>query len=428
MALNPLADSRDIRFVLFEMLGLDKLGEKIPKYKEFDKDIYEETLELAERLAVEQIYPASAPGDKEGCKYDPKTKEVKIPESYKKPLDAYYEAGFLNISDEQEIGGMGMPHVIGMSCYEQFLSASVPLLMYPGLSHGAMAVIAGFGTDELKKTYIEKMMSGKWGGTMCLTEPEAGSDVGLSRSKAIKQKDGTYLIKGQNIFISSGDNDYYENIIHLKLARIEGDPAGTKGLSLFVVPKYRVNKDGTIGEFNNVECTGIEHKLGINGSSTCTLSFGDNGDCTGYLLGEERKGIKLMFHMMNEERIGVGVMGLGISSTAYMHAASYAKTRIQGAHVTQMLNPEAEPVSIINHPDVTRMLLWMKSYVEGMRVFSYFLAQNQSLAFSTDEDEKNKAFALNELLRPVLKAGNTDMSVLITSEAVQVYGGVRLLL
>ena len=424
MALNVLVDSRDARFVLFELLDLVSLKDKYLLFKDYDQETYEEFLDLAERIAVEQIYPVNAEGDKIGCVYDGKTKKVTIPHVYREGLRAYYDAGFISMSDEIEAGGMGMPFELGLACNEYFIAASIPLLMFPGLSHGALRLISDYGTDDMKKLYIDNMISGQWGGTMCMTEPDAGSDVGLLKSKAVKRDDGSFNIIGQNIFISSGENDYYENIIHLKLARIEGDPAGTKGLSIFLVPKYRVNPDGSLGEFNDVTCAGIEHKMGIKGSSTCTMSFGDNGDCIGYLLGEERQGIHIMFQMMNEERLMVGLMGLAVSSSAYMHAVTYARNRVQGKEVAQMLNPEAEPTTIINHPDVKRMLLWMKAYVEGMRVLSYFLGRCYTEEmYSADETEKREAQALGDFLRPVLKAGNTDMSVLVTSEAVQTYGG-----
>ncbi len=311
-----------------------------------------------------------------------------------------------------------MPYALGLACNEVLCAASVPLMMYPGLSHGAMLLIETFGTQELKDTYIPKMQTGEWGGTMCLTEPDAGSDVGALKSKAVKQADGTYKITGQKIFISSGDNDYYKNMIHPVLARIEGDPKGTKGISIFVVPKFL--PDGT---FNDVTCAGIEHKMGIKGSATCTLSFGDNGNCKGWLLGEERKGMKIMFQMMNEARLGVGMQGLAIASSAYMHAVTYTKNRKQGAHVTQMLNPEAQSVSISQHPDVKRMLLWMKSYVEGMRILSSYLAHNLNIEHIADGDVKKEALALAEVLIPISKAGNTDMATLVTSEAMQCYGG-----
>ncbi|MCU0847904.1 MAG: acyl-CoA dehydrogenase [Spirochaetes bacterium] len=423
MALNPCIDTRDVRFCLFELIELDKFAKSNSHYSDFDKDTFNEFLDLAERIAVEQLYPASVEGDKSGCKYDPKTKNVMIPEAYKAPLNAFYEAGFMGVIDSPDIGGMGLPHVMGMATNEIFCTASYPAMMYPGLSHGAMLLINSFGTQELKDTYLPKMTSGEWGGTMCLTEPDAGSDVGALKTKAVKQADGTYKIQGQKIFISSGDNDYYDNMIHPVLARIEGDPGGTKGISIFIVPKYLVKKDGSKGEFNDVVCSGIEHKMGIKGSATCSLSFGDEGKCIGYLLGEERKGMKIMFQMMNEARLGVGMQGLAISSTAYHHAVTYARNRLQGVHVTQMLNPEAKSVTIINHPDIKRMLLWMKAHVEGMRVLSYYLAHNLNLAEVGDGEIKKEAQGIVEILIPISKAGNTDTSVLVTSEAVQVYGG-----
>ena len=423
MALNPIIDTRDVRFVLFEQLELEKFCKKYKKYNDFDRDTLDSTLELAEKLAVEKIYPTYKEGDREGCTFVPETKEVKIPKCYKPVLDAYYETGFIGTMEDPEIGGMGMPAVMYMAVNEILCAANYNIMMYPGLSHGAMGLINTFGTQEQKDLYIPKLMSGEWGGTMCLTEPDAGSDVGALKTKAVKQPDGTYKITGQKIFISSGDNDYYKNMIHPVLARIEGDPPGTKGISIFIVPKYRVNPDGSLGEHNDVNCAGIEHKMGIKGSATCTLSFGDNGNCIGYLLGEERKGMKIMFQMMNEARLGVGMQGCALSSAAYMHAVTYARNRLQGVHVTQMLNPEAKSVTISQHPDVKRMLLWMKSHVEGMRFITYYLTHALNVAHVAEGEESKEAMAIAEIMVPICKAGNTDKSVEITSEAVQVYGG-----
>jgi len=424
MALNTIIDSRDVRFVLFEQLEIDKFCKKYSKhYGDFDQDTFESTLDLAEKLAVEKIYPTYKDGDREGCAFVPETKAVKIPKCYKAALDAYYETGFFGTMDDPEIGGMGMPAAMYMSVAETVSAANYNLLMYPGLSHGAMNLIHEFGTQELKDMYMPKMFSGEWGGTMCLTEPDAGSDVGALKTKAVKQPDGTYKITGQKIFISSGDNDYYKNMIHPVLARIEGDPAGTKGISIFIVSKYLVKPDGSLGEHNDVNCAGIEHKMGIKGSATCTLSFGDNGTCKGFLLGEERKGMKIMFQMMNEARLGVAMQGLAVSSAAYMHSATYAKNRLQGVHVTQMLNPEAKSVTISQHPDVKRMLLWMKSHVEGMRFITYYLTNALNVAAVAEGEEAKEAMGIAEIMIPISKAGNTDKSVEITSEAMQVYGG-----
>ena len=423
MALNPIIDSRDVRFVVFEQLELEKFCKKYPMYADFDKETLASTLDLAEKLAVEKIFPTYKDGDREGCTFVPDTKAVKIPKCYHSAIDAYYETGFFGIMDNPEIGGMGMPAAMYMAMAETISAGNYNLMMYPGLSHGAMNLIHEFGTQELKDTYIPKLMSGEWGGTMCLTEPDAGSDVGALKSKAVKQSDGSYKISGQKIFISSGDNDHYKNMIHPVLARIEGDPAGTKGISIFIVPKFLVNKDGSLGAHNDVNCAGIEHKMGIKGSATCTLSFGDNGTCKGFLLGEERKGMKIMFQMMNEARLGVGMQGLAVSSAAYMHAATYAKSRLQGVHVTQMLNPEAKSVTISQHPDVKRMLLWMKSHVEGMRFITYYLTHALNVAAVTEGEESKEAMGIAEIMIPICKAGNTDKSVEITSEAMQVFGG-----
>lgn len=423
MALNPIIDTRDVRFVLFEMLELEKFLKKYPQYADFDRESIESTLNLAEKIAVEKVYPFYKESDKEGCTYVADKKEVKIPKSYHAALDAFYEAGFYGINEDPDVGGMGMPYVINLVVNEIIGSANSNITMYSGLSRGSMELIHLFGTQEQKDRYIPKMMDGEWGGTMCLTEPNAGSDVGALKTKAVRQPDGTFKITGQKIFISCGDNDHFKNIIHPVLARIVGDPAGTKGISIFVVPKYLVNDDGSPGKFNDVACTGIEHKMGIKGSATCTLTFGDNNDCTGFLLGEERKGMKIMFRMMNGARLGTALQGQCVSSMAYMHAVTYARNRIQGVHVTQMMNPDAKGVTISQHPDVKRMLLFMKSHVEGMRVMLYYLSHALNVAEMGKGEEAKEALAIAEIMIPICKAGVTDKGVEITSEAMQVHGG-----
>jgi alkylation response protein AidB-like acyl-CoA dehydrogenase len=423
MALNPIIDSRDVRFALFELLELEKFIKKYPKYAEFDRDSFESILDLAEKISVEKVYPFYKESDKEGCTYDPKTAGVKIPKSYHAALDAYYEAGFYGITETPDIGGMGVPQCITAAIHEIVGAGNTNFTMYGGLSLGSMELIHSFGTKELKETYIPKMMSGEWGGTMCITEPNAGSDLGPVKTKAIRQPDGTFKIVGQKIFISCGENDHFKNIIHAVLARIEGDPAGTKGLTLFTVPKFRVNADGSLGKPNDVICSGIEHKMGIKGCSTCTMTFGDNNDCTGYLLGEERKGLRAMFQMMNGARIGVGMQSQALASMAYMHAVTYAKNRIQGSHVAQMMDPNPKAVTISQHPDVKRMLMYMKSHVEGMRIIAYYLYQSLDIARIGSGEEKKEAQAIADLMIPILKAGFTDAGVDITSTAMQVHGG-----
>lgn len=420
MASNPLVDSRDLRFVLFEALEADKLC-KYEKFAGFDKDTYEATLELAEQLAVEQVYPANAEADKTGAKYNPETKSVTVPERFKTAMALYRESGFSGLSNNPEDGGMGMPETIYRAVMEYFCSAGVAFSSYDTLKVGACNLIVNWGSNELKKTYVEKMVAGQWGGTMCLTEPGAGSDVGALKTRAVKQADGTYRITGQKIFITAGDNDLYENIIHPVLARIDGDPPGTPGISIFIVPKYHVNPDGSVGKPNDVTTTGIEHKMGIKGSATCSLSFGDNDKCVGYILGAERQGMKIMFQMMNEARLDVSQQALGTASSAYMHAVTYAKNRIQGADPAK--KGDFTSVPIVKHPDVKRMLLWMKSQVEAMRMLTLLAAYCADISHADKGDEAKEAGALLDFLIPLCKAGNSDLAWLVTSEAMQVYGG-----
>ena len=420
MASNPLVDSRDLRFVLFEALEADKLS-KYEKFAGFDKDTYEATLELAEQLAVEQVYPANSEADKTGAKYNPETKSVTVPEGFKTAMALYRESGFSGLSNNPEDGGMGMPETIYRAVMEYFCSAGVAFSAYDTLKVGACNLIVNWGSNELKKTYVEKMVAGLWGGTMCLTESGAGSDVGALKTRAVKQADGTYRITGQKIFITAGDNDLYENIIHPVLARIDGDPPGTPGISIFIVPKYHINPDGSVGKPNDVTTTGIEHKMGIKGSATCSLSFGDNDKCVGYLLGAERQGMKIMFQMMNEARLDVSQQALGTASSAYMHAITYAKNRIQGADSAK--KGDFTSVPIVKHPDVKRMLLWMKSQVEAMRMLTLLAAYCADMSHVEKGDAAKEASALLDFLIPLCKAGNSDLAWLVTSEAMQIYGG-----
>jgi alkylation response protein AidB-like acyl-CoA dehydrogenase len=418
MSLNQLVDSRDVRFILFELLELEKLN-RFEKYKDFDRSTYEDTLELAEKIALNQFYTSNVDGDKIGLQFNPKTHEVKVPESFHKGFKAHIEAGFHSLSFSPEDGGVGMPTSISMASAEYFNAGNTSLTMYCGSITGAMHIIAHFGSEEVKKMFLPKMLEGEWGGTMCLTEPSAGSDVGALKSKAVKQADGTYLITGQKIFISNGENDLVSNIIHPVLARIEGDPEGTKGISIFSVPKFLINKDGSLGERNDMVCTGIEHKMGLKGNATSSLSFGDNGKCVGYLLGNEREGMKIMFMLMNAARIHTGVQAEALSSAAYMHAITYARNRIQGQAV-----PKGPHSPIIEHIDVKRMLLYMKSTVEAMRMLTLFLAYHEDImSASGDAAEVKEATAIVEILTPIVKAGISDAGWLVTAEAMQVYGG-----
>ncbi|MBN2160985.1 MAG: acyl-CoA dehydrogenase [Spirochaetes bacterium] len=421
MALNQLVDSRDARFVLFEMFHVDKLN-AYDAFSTFDRDAYEATLDLAEKIAMEKVYPVNAEGDRTGARYDPKTKSVAVPEGYRAAKSVFDEAGFTGLANDPEWGGTGMPDVMYRAVLEYFFAASLSFTAYVTLAVGAANLVKNFAPAEVKKIYLEKMISGEWGGTMCLTEPDAGSDVGALKTKAVRQKDGTFLITGQKIFITAGENDLYDNIIHPVLARIEGDPPGTKGISIFLVPKYHVKPDGSIGDRNDVVCSGIEHKMGIKGSSTCTLNFGDNGECAGYLMGEERQGMKIMFQMMNEARLDVAIEALGVASSAYLHAATYAKNRVQGAGPAKK-GEAARPVEIVKHPDVKRMLIWMKSHVEAMRMLTMLAAYSTDIAHEAGGETAREAQALLDFLIPICKAGNTDLAWLVTAEAIQVHGG-----
>ncbi len=421
MKLNPIVDSRDVRFILFEVLGVQKLTE-YPMYSEFDRETFEDVVDLAETIAVDKVYPANAEGDREHCIFDPGTKEVRIPEAYREGLDAYHEAGFMGLHFKQEAGGMGMPFVLDNVVTDYFSSASCAFGMYPMLSKGALNMYVHFLEEgNLRDTIIEKMLSGEWGGTMCLTEPEAGSDVGALKTKAVINEEGDYSITGQKIFISNGDNNYYKNIIHPVLARIEGDPPGTKGISIFVVPKFSIDEGGSPGSTNDVVCAGIEEKMGIHGSATCTLMFGDDKKCRGVLMGKERQGMKIMFEMMNEARLFVGLQGMAVSSAAYMHAVTYAGSRVQSRNMAGGQDPS--PVAIVKHPDIKRMLLSMKSRVEAMRSLTYFCGFLQDLRRAGNDDEKKEAAGLLDFLIPVCKAGNTDQAWEVTADAIQVYGG-----
>lgn len=423
MSLNPLVDSRDLRFVAFEMLELEKLN-RFERFSDFDRDVYEDTLNLAEKIAVERFYTSNAEGDKIGLKYDPHTHEVTVPESFHKGFKAYVEAGFHNLAFPPAAGGMGIPATIALASQEYFNAGNTSLGMYCSSVTGTAHQIMVFGSETLKAMFLPKLLSGEWGGTMCLTESDAGSDVGALKTKAIRQADGTFLISGQKIFISNGEHDLTPNIIHPVLARIEGDPTGTKGISIFIVPKILVNKDGSLGERNDMICSGIEHKMGLKGNATATLNFGDNGKCVGYLMGEERQGMKIMFQLMNEARIFTGIQAQSVSSAAYLHAVAYARNRIQGAHITQIMNADAPKVPIIEHPDVKRMLLYMKSLVEGMRMLTLFLAYNRDITHSSSSvDESREATAIVEILTPIVKAGISDAAWLVTAEAMQVFGG-----
>ncbi|MDY6880768.1 MAG: acyl-CoA dehydrogenase [Desulfatiglans sp.] len=419
---NLLVDERDQIFVLNEMLQIDKLCEA-PLFAEHSPDLFNMVLEEARKFAVTEFGPIASEADEQGCRFDPDNHSVKAPECYHSPYKLFREGGWIAMCDSLEVGGQGFPLCLGTAVSELFYSSSFCLYGAAELTHGAAKLIEVFGDNKQKELFMTKLYSGEWMGTMCLTESDAGSDLSALKSKAVKKDDGTYAISGTKIFISAGEHDLVENIVHMVLARVEGDPAGPKGISLFVVPKYLVNDDGTLAKRNDVFCAGIEHKMGIHGLSTTTLNFGDNGECTGYLLGKQGGGLMEMFHMMNEQRLLVGLEGLALSSTAYLHAVEYAKTRIQGASVSPKKGQKHTSVPIIEHPDVKRMLLWMKAYVEGCRALAYFASLCIDRTHISDGEDKERWQKLVDLLIPVVKAYNTDMSWEITGTAIQCAGG-----
>jgi hypothetical protein len=417
---NLIVDERDQRFLLNDVLGVGGLCES-QIYGEFSGDMFDMILAEAQKLAVQEIFPTLVQSDREGCRLE--KGQVYVPKCFHSVYKLFCEGGWNAMSFSPEVGGQGVPLTIRTAAHEWF-GHNFSFMTYPGTVEGAAHLVEVYGTEAQKAKYLAKMISGQWGGTMVLTEPGAGSDVGNLATKAIRQPDGSYRIQGSKIFITAGDHDLVENIIHPVLARIEGHPAGTKGISIFLVPKYLVNEDGSLGRRNDYEIAKIEEKMGIHGSATCAMNFGDNGDCYAELLGEEMQGMKIMFQMMNEARIGVGLQGLASASIAYLHALAYAKERLQGSSLMDFKNPEAPRVPIIQHPDVRRMLLWMKSHTEGLRALAYYCAYCFDMARITESDEEREKWLGNaEVLTPILKAYGSDIAFRVTELAIQVYGG-----
>ncbi|MFP4534024.1 MAG: acyl-CoA dehydrogenase family protein, partial [Desulfobacterales bacterium] len=415
-----LVDKRDQLFVLNEMLAVNKLTD-FPKFS--DLSGFDMVLTEAHRFAKNEFYPTIEVGDKEGCVYDPKTRSVKFPECYKKPYKKFREGGWLAMSDSPEVGGDGFPLVIGTAVSEIFYAAGFYIYGAAELSHAAAKVIEKYGTNAQRELYMTRLYSGEWMGAMCLTEPDAGSDVGAVQTAATENEDGTYSISGTKIFITAGEHDLTDNIIHMVLARVPGDPPGTKGLSLFIVPKHRTDASGEITETNDVVCMGIEHKMGLHGLATCTIAYGDNDRCIGYILGERGKGIVEMFNMMNEQRLLVGLQGLSYSSAAFLHAVEYTGERKQGESVYPGEHKKGVSVPIIQHPDIKRMLLTMKSHVEAGRALAYFASYCIDYASVTENEEKAKWQGLVDLLIPVVKAYLTNNAWEMTGMGIQCAGG-----
>ncbi|UVC07570.1 acyl-CoA dehydrogenase C-terminal domain-containing protein [Rhizobium sp. TH2] len=413
------APVEDTLFVLNDVLGLEKYH-NLPGFADATPDMIEAISGEAAKISEEVFFPLNLSGDQEGCTRHADG-SVTPPKGFKQAYDAYCEGGWSGLSVPEEFGGQNLPYTLHSAVGEYMSSANMALMMYPGLTNGAVAAILVHGSEEQKKTYVPNMVSGKWSGTMNLTEPHCGTDLGLLRTKAVPQPDGSYKISGQKIFISAGEHDMTENIVHLVLARIEGAPEGTKGISLFIVPKFIVNADGSVGARNGVSCGAIEHKMGIHGNATCVIN---HDEATGYLIGAENRGLAAMFVMMNEARLGVGLQGLAISEAAYQSAVHYARERIQGRSLTGPKAPDKKADPIIVHADVRRTLMQIRSINEAGRAFLLYTALQSDIAHrSPDEAERQKADDILSIMTPVLKGVMTDRGFENAVQAQQMFGG-----
>ena len=407
------APKKDMQFLLHDVL--DITNSDIPGYSELEVDFTSAVLEEAGKLASEVVAPLNTVGDSEGCTLD--NGVVRTPTGFKDAYDQMKAGGWMGLDCDPDFGGQGMPYILAIAVGEMFTSANMAFNMYQGLTHGAYSAIHAHASDSLKATFLPKMVDGIWTGTMNLTEPHCGTDLGLLRSKAEPQDDGSYKVSGQKIFISAGDHDLAENIIHLVLARAPGGGEGIKGISLFIVPKFLVNEDGSLGERNGVTVGNLEEKMGIHGNATCVMNY---DEATGYLIGDLHNGMRAMFTMMNEARIGVGMQGYAQAAVAYENAVEYARDRLQGRDVTGPQNPDGPADPIIVHPDVRRSLMDQKSFVEGARAFTYWGA---NLIDQAQRSGDNDAEALISLMTPVIKGFQTDKGFEMSVQAQQVFGG-----
>ncbi len=407
------APTKDQQFILHDVLTISEMA--IPGYGDLDRDFTDAVLTEAGKLASEVLAPLNMVGDNQGCTLE--NGVVRVPDGFKDAYDKMAEGGWMSMDIPEEFGGQGLPHIMHTAAMEPMVSANMAFQMYPGLTHGNMIAILAHGTDEQKATYLPKMASGEWSGTMNLTEPHCGTDLGLMRTKAEPQDDGTYKISGQKIWISAGEHDMSENIIHLVLAKIPGGPDGVKGISLFIVPKFLINEDGSLGARNTVSCGGLEEKMGIHGNSTCVINHDGS---TGYLIGEMHKGMRAMFTMMNEARLGVGLQGYAQGAVAYENAVGFARDRLQGRAVAGVQAPDKPADPIIVHPDVRRNLMDQKSFVEGARAFTYWGA---TLIDQAHKNQDKDADDLISLMTPVLKGFLTDKGFETCVLAQQTLGG-----
>jgi alkylation response protein AidB-like acyl-CoA dehydrogenase len=413
---NPPIEN--IKFILHDVLNAESLNE-LPGYEDVSADLIDQILEEGGKVCENVFFPLNQSGDAEGCTL--KDGEVTTPKGFKEAYDTFAEGGWCGLASDPEYGGMGMPQLLNTAMKEMICSSNMSLGMYPGLSYGAYEALHTFGSEALKEKYLHKLVEGTWSGTMCLTEPHCGTDLGLIKTKADPLDDGSYKITGTKIFISAGEHDLTENIVHLVLAKLPDAPEGVKGISLFIVPKFIPNEDGSLGARNGVVCGSLEHKMGIKANATCVMNF-DEG--IGWLVGEKHKGLRAMFAMMNDARLGVAMQGLGIAEVASQNALAYAKDRLQMRSLTGAKAPEKPADPILVHPDVRRMLLTGKSITEACRALSYWTAMELDISLKhEDPKQRQKSDDLVALLTPILKAYQTDVGSEIANLAVQTYGG-----
>ncbi|KAA0684201.1 acyl-CoA dehydrogenase C-terminal domain-containing protein [Roseomonas genomospecies 6] len=412
------APLEDVRFVLDEIVGAGKLAE-LPGYEDATPDLIAQVLEEGAKLCEEVLFPLNQSGDGEGCTFE--NGVVRTPKGFKEAYATYIEAGWQGLSCDPAYGGQGLPKLVNTMLEEFICSANLSFGMYPGLSLGAYNALFTYGSDDLKQRFLGRLVDGTWAGTMCLTEPHCGTDLGLIRTKAVPQEDGSHKITGTKIFISAGEHDLTENILHLVLARLPDAPAGTRGISLFLVPKFLPKEDGTVGPRNGVACGSIEHKMGIKASATCVMNF---EDATGWLVGEPHKGMRAMFVMMNAARLAVGIQGLGVAEVSYQNAVAYARERLQGRSLKGTAHPDKPADPIIVHPDVRRNLLTARAYTEGARALGALVGYKLDVAEKhADERTRKEAEEFVQLMTPIVKALFTDIGFESANIAVQVHGG-----
>ena len=419
---QQLVDRRDQDFVIWEQINCAEML-NYEKYKEFDKKTCILIINEARALAIKELLPLLAEGDTEGVRYEDGT--VKVPQSFHRVYQLIKDGDWNNLSVPAEMGGQGAPAFLGAAAAEYFLGANWPLFCYATMGNGTANMIQLYGTQQQRDAYVKKLTAAEWGGTMLLTESEAGSDVGALGTTARKNSDGSYTLNGNKVFITNGEHDLAENIIHPVLARIEGDPPGTRGISLFLVPKFFVQNDGCLGSRNDIVCTGVEEKHGIHASATCSMALGSRGKCIGYLLGQEREGMKIMFNMINGARMSTGLQALTYASSAYLLAVNYARERTQGRDLENFADHNAPSVPIIKHPDVRRNLLWMKSCVDGMRSFFYYMTAIGTKGSVSEKAEDRERYAdLFSMLTPVVKEYMAARGHEVCIQTIQVFGGL----